>query len=288
MQYNDNAKLDPSQVGGGGRGGGRGGIAVGGGLGVVLLIIALLFGINPGDIMGGQPADTQSVDSTENPYAHCTSGADVERDRECRWVAYTNSIQDYWGQALKGYEVTKVQTFTGQIQTGCGTADSSVGPFYCPADHQVYLDTAFFDVLTKQLGAQGGDAAEAYVIAHEFGHHIQNLTGTMEKAQSRQTGPKSPQVRLELQADCYAGAWFAHVNKDTNGPISGLTQDDLDRALDAAKSVGDDRIQERTQGRVDRESWTHGSAESRQYWLAVGFKSGDPNQCDTFASDAKI
>lgn len=290
MQYNDNAKLDPSQVGGGGGGGGRrGGIAVGGGLGLILLIVALLFGVDPGAILGSQPGDTQQTGGgNDTPYAHCTSGGDIQRDRECRWVAYTNSIQDYWGQALKGYEVTKVQTFTGQIQTGCGTADSSVGPFYCPADHQVYLDTAFFDVLTKQLGAQGGDSAEAYVIAHEFGHHIQNLTGTMEKAQSRQTGPKSPQVRLELQADCYAGVWLAHVNQDSNGPISGLTQDDLNRALDAAKSVGDDRIQERTQGRVDRESWTHGSAESRQYWLSVGFKSGDPNKCDTFASDARI
>ena len=165
--------------------------------------------------------------------------------------------------------------FTGQVATACGTATSAVGPFYCPGDTTVYLDTGFFDELTGKLGAKGGDAAEAYVFAHEFGHHIQNLTGVMGKVQSQgagQTGPKSGGVRLELQADCYAGVWMNHAHQ---GPEltdrSRLTQDDLNRAIDAAAAVGDDRIQERMQGQVNPESWTHGSAANRQKWLIIGF-----------------
>lgn len=296
MQYNDEARLDSSQVRSSGRGGGgrrKGGIALGGGAGIVVLIVALLLGVNPGDltsqVQGGQQAPPAGGQGQRNDkFDACKSGADIADNRDCRWVAYTNSIQDYWGETLKEYKKTQVVTFDGQTSTACGTASSAVGPFYCPPDQIVYLDTGFFDVLTSQLGAKGGDAAEAYVIAHEFGHHVQNLTGQMSKAQDRQTGPKSNQVRLELQADCYAGAWLSSVNSDADGPITKFTQDDLDRAVDAAIAVGDDRIQERSQGRVDRESWTHGSSKQRRDWLAVGFKSGDPNQCDTFASAAKI
>jgi uncharacterized protein len=174
------------------------------------------------------------------------------------------------------------------VSTACGTATSAVGPFYCPADTTVYLDLGFFDQLTTELGAQGGDAAEAYVFAHEFGHHIQNLTGTMRKvqAQGQTTGPRSPAVRLELQADCYAGVWFSQAADDPNSPIAEVTARDLERALDAAAAVGDDRIQERARGQVSPESWTHGSAALRQKWLDQGFRSGDPNTCDTFARNA--
>lgn len=295
MKYNDGARLDSSQVRNAGSGGGgrrKGGIALGGGAGIVVLIVALLLGVNPGDLTSGLQGQQQAPPAGGqggggDAYAQCKTGADVEANRECRWVAYTNSIQAYWGETLEGYQPTQVETFDGQTSTACGTASSAVGPFYCPGDKFVYLDTSFFDVLTGQLGAKGGDAAEAYVIAHEFGHHVQNLTGQMNKAQDRQTGPKSNQVRLELQADCYAGAWLSSVNADTDGPIS-LNQDDLDRAVDAAIAVGDDRIQKRSQGRVDRESWTHGSAEQRRNWLAVGFESGDANKCNTFSSSAKI
>jgi predicted metalloprotease len=152
----------------------------------------------------------------------------------------------------------------------------------------VYLDLGFFDQLTGQLGAQGGDAAEAYVLAHEFGHHIQNLTGTMQRVQSSRqgTGPTSPGVRLELQADCYAGVWFRHATEDPQSPITEVTQEDLDRAVDAAQAVGDDRIQQKMQGQVSPETWTHGSAAMRRQWLAQGFNTGDPNKCDTFAKNA--
>ena len=287
MQYNENAKLDPSQVGsGGGRRGGA--IALGGGAGVLVMIVALLFGFDPSALLGGgaAPAGEQPA---ANDYAHCTSGADIAKDRGCRFVAYTNSIQSYWARTYSGYEQTRTEIFDGQTATGCGTATSQVGPFYCPADKIVYLDDAFFDdMLEGQLGAAGGDAAEAYVIAHEYGHHISNLTGMLEKAQSsgNSTGPRSAQVRLELQAECYAGAWLANATADPNSPIKGLTRDDIERAVDAALAVGDDRIQLKSTGGISPESWTHGSSEMRRRWLAVGFNSGDPSTCNTFAADA--
>lgn len=288
MQYNDQARLDPSQMGSSRGTGGK--VAVGGGVGLIVMILAMLFGFNPGDLLGSAPAPGGSQQTQDDRFAHCQSGADISKDRDCRFVAYTNSIQSFWSQALSGYQPTKTTIFTGQVQTACGVATSQVGPFYCPGDATVYLDTGFFDQLQSQLGAQGGDAAEAYVIAHEYGHHIQNLTGVMDKVQSagQQTGPASAQVRLELQADCYAGAWMRNATSDPNSPIAKITQDDLNRAVDAAIAVGDDRIQERTQGRVDRESWTHGSSADRKKWLATGFNSGDPNKCNTFSSGAAV
>jgi predicted metalloprotease len=287
VKYNDQANLDPSQMGGGGGGGGGGRIALGGGAGLVIVVLALLFGINPGDILGSQSAGP-APSGGPSPFAQCTKGSDINTDRDCRFVAFTNSIQDYWGDTVQNYQVIKVQTFTGSINTACGNATSAVGPFYCPGDTQVYLDLGFFDQLKSDLGAEGGDAAEAYVLAHEFGHHIQNLTGTMAKVQGggQGTGPKSPQVRLELQADCYAGVWFKHATTDPKSPITEVSQDDLDRATDAAAAVGDDRIQQKSQGQVSPESWTHGSAAMRQKWLGQGFSTGDPKQCDTFAAGA--
>lgn len=292
MEFNDNAKLDPSQMGGnsGGGGGGRGPIAVGGGIGtmIILFVLSMVFGVDLTGLAGGQP-EQPSQSQSGGTLEHCQSGADIKKDQNCRFVAYTNSIQNYWSGELEGYQVTKTNPFTGSVSTQCGNATSDVGPFYCPADMIVYLDTSFFeDQLITQLGAKGGMAAEAYVIAHEYGHHISNLTGQMQQAQSRETGPDSPSVRLELQADCYAGTWLKHAADDPSSPISSITREDVDVAMDAAKAVGDDRIQERAQGRVDRESWTHGSAQMRQQWLHTGFDSGDPAQCNTFARDAKV
>jgi predicted metalloprotease len=187
VKYNEGAQLDPSQMGGGGRGSG-GKIAIGGGAGLIVLVLALLFGINPGDILGGSPQSAPEQSSNPSQFAQCTRGSDINRDRDCRFVAYTNSIQDYWNDTVQGYQEIQVKTFEGSINTACGHATSAVGPFYCPGDTTVYLDLGFFDQLTGQLGAEGGDAAEAYVLAHEFGHHIQNLTGTMQKVQARGLG----------------------------------------------------------------------------------------------------
>ena len=286
MQYNPGATLDPSQMGsGGGRRGG--GLSVGGGASILVIILAMIFGFDPGALLGaGSPAS--SGGELGNEYADCQTGADIATNRECRFVAYTNSIQAYWAEALPGYQETRTVTFEGSINTGCGQATSAVGPFYCPADQTVYLDTGFFDAMLPQLGAVGGDAAEAYVIAHEYGHHVQNLTGVLGQVQQagQQTGPTSPQTRLELQADCYAGVWFRYAASDPDGPISEVTQDDLNRAADAAESVGDGRIQQSQTGQVNPEEWTHGSSQQRNKWLARGFNTGDPNQCNTFAAGA--
>jgi len=283
VQYRDSANLDSSQVtsSSGGAGGSGGRLAVGGVGGIIIVLLAMFLGFDPSALVGGTASGPQQQ---TDEYSQCRTGADVQTNRDCRFVAYTNSIQAYWSKAMSGYQPTKTHIFTGQVSTGCGTATSAVGPFYCPSDRVVYLDTGFFDQLTKQLGAQGGDAAEAYVIAHEYGHHISNLTGVLDKVQQagNQTGANSPQVKLELQADCYAGVWMANATKSATSPIAAITGEDVARAADAASSVGDDRIQQQSSGRVDRESWTHGSAAQRQNWLATGFNSGDPTKCNTF------
>lgn len=178
-----------------------GGVAIGGGAGIIVLILSMLFGFNPSDILGGGGSST-GTDTSSNPYAQCTSGADIQANRDCRFVAYTNAIQAFWGKTLSGYQPTTTITYSGVLDTPCGQASNQVGPFFCPTDNHVYLDTSFFDVLTQQLGAKGGDAAEAYVIAHEYGHYISKQIGTLDQVQAagNQTGPASPQVKLELQA----------------------------------------------------------------------------------------
>ena len=285
MDFNDRARLDTSQVSDvrGRRGAGRGVALGGGGLGIVGLLIALVLGVNPAALTGGggDSLGTGPV-STSDLAQRCQTGADADRDEDCRVVGIVNSVQSFWAGKVRGYQPATTQLFSEATTTGCGSATSAVGPFYCPADQGIYLDLGFFEVLRTQYGASGGDFAQAYVIAHEYGHHIQNLTGTSARVQrSRdEEGPQSGSVRLELQADCFAGAWAASaVQSDF------LTLDDADirEGLSAAAAVGDDRIQEKSTGRVDPESWTHGSAEQRQKWFRVGLRRGDPADCDTFA-----
>jgi len=280
MRFRKRARLDPSQVQR--RGGGMGGLAAGGGgIGlIVLLVVSLITGV-PVDI-GGSGAGAPALEQGE-PLTECQTGEDANEQRDCRIVGTVNSIQEYWETAFQQGEYREADTvvFEGSTQTGCGGATSAVGPFYCPRDSQVYLDLGFFQTLESQLGARGGPFAEAYVLAHEYGHHVQNLTGVLSRAQGGGTGPESDAVAVELQADCYAGVW-AHNAVDTDF-IAELTDDDIARGLDAAAAVGDDRIQERTQGQVNQESWTHGSAAQRQQWFTTGYQSGDPGTCDTFS-----
>ncbi len=205
-----------------------------------------------------------------------------------------NSLRDYWAATLPDqsdaeFVPATMETFTGAINTACGQATSAVGPFYCPPDQRIYLDTTFFvDVLQQQLNGPSGDFVEPYVIGHEYGHHIQNLLGTMSRVKTQQ-GPRSDAVRLELQADCYAGMWVrsATSTQDATGEplILDLSDQDIKDAIAAASAVGDDKIQEQTQGQVTKESWTHGSAASRMRWFQTGYQQGTLRACDTWAVD---
>jgi predicted metalloprotease len=288
MRFRKDAKLDPSQVEDyRGRGGGLPGgmpVTLGGGGGLIGIIVLLAFlflsGGGGGGDLGSLAGQTVGPTGPSGELAQtCQTGADANSREDCRIVAVINSVQAYWSKTLRGYEPTKTRFFDGTIQTGCGAASAAVGPFYCPNDRYVYIDLGFFDQLQSQLGARGGPLAEAYVLAHEYGHHVQDLVGTLDKA-GHDTGPQGGQVRVELQADCYAGLWVGHA-LDT-GFIEDLSRQDVADALDAAAAVGDDRIQERTQGRVTPESWTHGSAEQRQSWFVRGIEGSGPQGCDTF------
>jgi uncharacterized protein len=289
MRFRKGARLDRSQVEDvRGRRVGGAPMALGGG-GIVTLIIVLaivLLGGNPLgtdgsalDDLAGQTAGTGPPAAT---LEHCQTGEDANQYQDCRILAVVNSVQEYWTErGLRNYEPAPTVFFTDAVSTACGNASSAVGPFYCPLDRRIYIDLGFFEQLESQFGARVGPLSQSYVIAHEYGHHVQNLTGVLRRAQSGDTGPQSNAVRVELQADCYAGVWVANALR--TGLVEDITRNDIQEALGAAAAIGDDRIQERTQGRVTPEAWTHGSAEQRQSWFARGIEGGSPNSCDTFS-----
>jgi uncharacterized protein len=296
MRFDEDSRLDTSQVQdtrGSRIPGGR--VAIGGGAGVLGLVIYLLVNLLGGGTGALPGIDQVQVEGDNSQLEQqCKTGEDANTRQDCRVVAVVNSVQTFWTQEFErrggSYQTAVTQLFSGATRSGCGAASSETGPFYCPADGTVYIDLSFYGELQSRFGARGGPFAQAYVLAHEYGHHVQNLLGATERvARDRRTGPQSASVRLELQADCYAGLWASHATT-TPGPDGGdplvarLTEADIADGLDAAAAIGDDRIQERFQGRVDRESWTHGSAEQRQRWFTVGYRSGDLAQCDTFSA----
>jgi predicted metalloprotease len=293
MRFRQGARLDTGQVTDvRGRRVGGGGLAVGGGgLGIVGVVIYLLFAVlGGGGDLGGQlaPLDDQAVGRGDTPAEisqECKTGADANERQDCRIVGVVNSVQAFWNgvfqRSNRQYPYADTVFFTDQVETGCGIASSQVGPFYCPRDQLVYIDLGFFDELQSRFGAGGAPFAQAYVIAHEYGHHVQNQLGVLDRIGNDRQGPESAAVRSELQADCYGGVWAAHAVE--SGLIEDLTQADINAGLDAATAIGDDRIQERTQGQVNPETWTHGSSEQRRRWFSRGYEQGAPAACDTFS-----
>jgi predicted metalloprotease len=293
VDFDDDVQLDPSQVDDRRGFGQSRGLAVGGGVGIVGLLVALVLGVNPASLLSSGSSPTGYSGTGAVPASdlrqRCRTGADADRYDDCRIVGTVNSVQAFWSQQFastgRQYTPASTQLFTGSTSTGCGAATSAVGPFYCPADQHIYLDLGFFAELRSRFGAKGGPFAAAYVVAHEYGHHVQDLLGTTARAQrGAQSGAESASVRLELQADCYAGVWAAHAVQTHY--LASVTQQDVAAALDAAAAVGDDRIQQAARGVVDPESFTHGTAKQRQKWFTAGLSSGSPASCDTFSPGA--
>jgi uncharacterized protein len=296
MRFRKGVTLDPSQVedrrGRGGMSGLPGGMLPvgGGGIGILVLVVYVLLQVfSGGGGVGGPLANLDQETVSRQPASDvdsaCRSGAAANEREDCFIVGVVNSVQAYWVDYFrrhgKPYELARTVFFTDSTDTGCGPATSDVGPFYCPEDKHVYIDLGFFQELHDRFGAEGGPFAQAYVIAHEYGHHAQDLQGALAQTGGDRQGAQSASVRSELQADCYAGVWAR--NAAATKFIVGVTDADIKLALDAAAAVGDDRIQERADVQVDPETWTHGSSAQRQKWFLRGYRRGAPDGCDTFS-----
>jgi len=285
VTFQGSGSIEGADVSGGGGGGGGGRIALGGGAGLIITIVALLFGVNPGQILGNSTNDQSSTTSSQTAIdqhlASCTYEMANQGDAICRIKATAASLNVVWPNLMDGYTAPRTKVFSGSVNTGCGAATSATGPFYCPADQTVYVDPTFFDdVLVGQLGGSNDALSQEYVIAHEFGHHVENLTGVLTKGQRM---GNNGSVRIELQADCLAGVWANHADDGSGDALlKPLTPADIQRVGQTAKAIGDDSIQG---ANSNREGWTHGSAEQRSRWFGIGYQSGDPRKCDTFATN---
>lgn len=279
MRFRSGAGLDSSQVSD--RRGRGGPVALGGGglIGIVVLLFTVFAGGDPSQLT---PQTTDQNAAPSNLAAECQTGADANSQADCRIVGVVNSVQAFWASKASNYTPAQTVFFTGATNTACGAATADVGPFYCPGDTKVYIDLSFYDDLRSRFGATGGPFAEAYVIAHEYGHHIEDLTGVLDRYSDGSTGASSNSVRVELMADCYAGMWAKGATETQF--IEELTPQDITDGLNAAAAVGDDRIQQQARGGVNKEAWTHGSAEQRQRWFNKGFVGGATQACDTFSA----
>jgi predicted metalloprotease len=276
----------------GGRGGGGvedrrglgGGVIAGGGIGTLALALIgyFVFGIDP-------TTTTQVIDQYQQSGPQQPGKLGTPEDRAGRFVDVVSAnINDVWSRHLQGYQPPRVVLYERGTRTGCGFGQSAMGPFYCPNDGTVYLDLGFWQEMETRLGGSGAEFARAYVIAHEFGHHVQKLTGVSDKVQQAQqrarsaTGANRYSVALELQADCYAGVWAANASEASNGKVA-LDPGDLEQGLVTANAIGDDTLQRNQSGRVTPERFTHGTSAQRVEWLKRGFQARSPAQCDTFS-----
>lgn len=278
----DRGNIDDERASSGG--GMGGGIQLGLGGMVLLLVLSWATGTDFLSLLNSGGGIPSSQSSGQQPGELQTT---PEEERLVDMVdAVAGDTQATWQQILGSrYEMTKVVLFRDATQSGCGAAESATGPFYCPSDHKVYLDLGFFNELSQRFGAPG-DFAEAYVVAHEFGHHIQNLRGTNERVSAGSQGANSASVALELQADCYAGVWGHEASKGGRFAAGKVELDpgDAEEALRAASMIGDDHLQKMANGRVQPERFTHGTSAQRMEWFQRGMKTGDPRQCDTFSA----
>ena len=289
MTFNDNARIDTSKVQR--RKGGRAAMVGGGTLigALVLFVASQLLGVDLTPLAGMMSNGNEQSSSQVTELENCTTGADANEDDNCRMAAAADSLDVFWADQFdSGYRQPGVVLYTGSTDSACGTASNAVGPFYCPSDESIYVDTDFFATLRSDFGATAGPLAQMYVLAHEWGHHISNITGDLAQV-GNDTGAASGSVRLELQADCYAGAWVrdASTTVASNGTtfMQPVTTDEIRDALNAAAAVGDDNIQQRAGQRVNPDAFSHGSSEQRQRWFATGFEQG-ANACDTFSVPA--
>jgi predicted metalloprotease len=292
MTFNDDSRLSGGKVKRRGRNTAIGGGAVGVGA-IVVFLIAQFTGVDLSGLVGGGGGgltQIQQQGEAVDAAPECRTGEDANKSVDCRMEGAAESLDAYWTAEARqlgiGYRSPDFWLFDGSTDTSCGQASASTGPFYCPPDRAIYLDTAFYEDLQSRYGSSGGPLAQMYVVAHEWGHHIQQLQGSFANTDRSGTGASSGSVRVELQADCYAGAWVgdAATTEDADGRtfFEPITRSEIDDALSAASAVGDDSIQERATGRVDPDSFTHGTSEQRQRWFLQGYQRG-ATSCDTFS-----
>ncbi len=245
-------------------------------LALLALIAGPLLGIDLSGLVGGAPGGG-SEPAGGSAIENCDSGADANANVDCRMAGAQVALDAFWEDNVEGYQAPQLIVVDGATSTQCGTASNAVGPFYCPPEETVYIDPTFFQLMQQQFGASAGNLAQLYIVGHEWGHHIQNLLGAMERYPNNGTGPGSNGVRMELQADCYAGGWLGRATEQTDADgdpyLEKPTEEQIRDALNAASTVGDDHIQEQS-GQVNPETWTHGSSEQRQRWFAEGYQNG--------------